>query len=109
MPSRIPYADKKPAIRAELERRARERDTITYGELGSIVGIPSRGPWKAVLDDMAREDMAAGVPDITYLVIAKRTGLPGQIDFEPAAPPTDEQRRKADDVIKRVFAHFAQG
>ena len=59
-----------------------------------------------MLDDIAREETAAGRPDITFLVINKQTGFPGEIGFRPAKPPTREQRKPADDVIEKVFAHY---
>lgn len=106
MPSKIPYLDRKDAIITVLSRCARQRRTIFYGELGTEVDVPARGPWKAVLDEIAREETANGRPDITFLVINKQTGFPGQIGFKPAKPPTPEQRRIADDVIEKVFAHY---
>ena len=68
--------------------------------------MPARGPWKPVLDEIAREETASGRPDITFLVINKQTGFPGQIGFKPAKPPTREQRQIADDAIAKVFAYY---
>jgi hypothetical protein len=106
MAGKIVYGNRKDAIRAELLRLAREGRTIFYTQLGEAVDIPARGPWKPVLDEISREETASGLPDITFLVINKQTGLPGQIGFKPAKPPTPEQRRMADEVIKAVFAHY---
>jgi hypothetical protein len=100
---RIPYFDRKASILHVLKRCAREKRTIFYGELGKEVDIPSRGPWKPILDDIAREETGNGRPDITFLVINKQTGFPGQIGFKPAKPPTSEQRRMADDVILKIL------
>ena len=106
MVGKIPYLDRKARIVAVLSRCARQRRTIFYGELGSEVDVPARGPWKAVHDEIAREETANGRPDITFLVINKQTGFPGQIGFKPAKPPTPEQRRIADDAIEKVFAYY---
>lgn len=103
--ARIPYLSRKPAIAAALLRCAQQGQTIFYGELGNQVGIPARGPWKAILDEIAREETSVGRPDITFLVINRQTGLPGQIGFKPAKPPTPEQRRMADAVLQNVFAY----
>ena len=108
MDNGTPYADKKEAIRGELLRCARDGRTLFYGELGRLVGIPPRGPWKPILDEIAREERGKGLSDITFLVSSKSTGFPGQIGFEPAHPPTAEQRRKADEVLKSVFAKYRQ-
>jgi hypothetical protein len=106
MAGKIPYIDRKPAIIATLSQCARQRQTIFYGELGQKVDVPPRGPWKPVLDDIAREETANGRPDVTFLIINKQTGFPGQIGFKPAKPPTREQRQIADDAIPKVFAHY---
>lgn len=97
---KIPYIDRKEAIRDVLMDRARSGKTITYGGLGKIVGIPARGPWKPILDHIGREGRAKGEPDITFLVINTTYKLPGQIGFKEAKPPTAAQRledRKRDE------------
>jgi hypothetical protein len=106
MPKKIPYRDKKDAILEVLLECAQQGQTIFYGDLGIKVGVPTRGPWKPILDEIAREETTSGRPDITFLVINRQTGLPGQIGFKPAKPPTPEQRNIADDEIKRVFAYY---
>ena len=106
MGGKIPYIDRKAAIIAVLSQCARQGQTIFYGELGQRVDVPVRGPWKPVLDDIARDETANGRPDITFLVINKQTGFPGQIGFKPAKPPTREQRQIADDAIAKIFAHY---
>lgn len=106
MAGKIPHIGRKSAIVATLLRCARQRQTIFHGELGREVDVPARGPWKPVLDEIAREEVANGRPDITFLVISRQTGLPGQIGFKPAKPPTPDQRRMADDVIQNVFAYY---
>ena len=106
MVRKIAHGDRKDAIRAELLLRASEGRTIFYEELGRMLAIPTRGPWKPVLDEISREETGKGLPDITFLVISKRTGLPGQIGYKPAKPPTAQKRRVADETIQKVFAHY---
>lgn len=108
MTKKIAYLDRKGAIRAELVRLAKARQTITYGELGKLVGVPARGPWKPILDEISRDEAGRGLPDITFLVINAASGLPGQIGFQPAKPPTAEQRRLADQVIQQVFQYYGR-
>jgi len=83
-----------------------ERQTIFYGDLAPLVGMPTQGPWKGILDEITLEETGQGRPDFTYLVINKQSGLPGQIGFEPAKPPTPAQRKQADDEIRKVFEYY---
>lgn len=100
------YGDRKEKIRAILLQHAREGRTIYYKELGSLVRIPTAGPWKPVLDEISREERSKNLPDITYLVVSKKSGFPGQIEFNPAIPATADQKLKAKDVIAGVFSHY---
>jgi len=108
MPAGIPYRDRKSAIVAALRQCANQGKTIFYGDLGQKVDVPARGPWKAILDEIARDEISRGRPDITFLVINKQTGFPGQIAFRPAKPPTREQRKIADDQIEKIFAYYRE-
>ena len=107
MPDSVPYADKKADVMLVLKDTARRRGKITYGELGKRVGIPAQGPWKALLDEIGRDQARSGLPDISYLVVASDTGYPSQIEFEDARKPTTEQKRKADQVIELVHDAYA--
>ena len=89
-----------------LIKCAMEERTIFYGELGQSVGLSAQGPWKGILDEIGNEETSQGRPDFTYLVISRQTGLPGQIEFEPAKPPTPAQRKKAEDEIRKVYAYY---
>jgi hypothetical protein len=106
VPDAKQVAERKRRIRVTLLKHAMERRTIHYGELGQAVGMPAQGPWKDILDEIAKEETSQGRPDFTYLVISKQTGLPGQIGFEPAKPPTAAQRKMADDEIQKVFQYY---
>lgn len=98
----IAYADRKESVRAVLRYCAMQRQTVRYGVLGKAVGIPARGPWKPLLDEISREE----TPDITFLVVNK-DGLSSQIDFKDAKPANDKQKRQAAEIIEAVFGHYA--
>ena len=100
-------SNRKRLIRITLLRHAFERKTIYYSELAPLVGMPAQGPWKPILDEIAAEETSQGRPDFTYLVISKQSGLPGQIAFELAKPPSPEQRKKADEEIAKVFSYYS--
>jgi hypothetical protein len=105
------YIGKKDMIRSELLKMATAKPIylLTYGEFGEHVGIPARGPWKGILDLIAREETAEDRPDITFLVINKRTGYPGQIDFAKAVPPTDSQKQSARAEFQKIADRYSPG
>ena len=73
---------------------------------GAALGIPTRGPWKPVLDMISLEETAVNRPDITYVVVKASTGYPGQIGFKAANPPSDEQKALSDSVQRTVFDFY---
>src|ERR1043166_1859088 len=97
MIQKIPFLDKKASIYNELVglAKAQPLKTVTYSEFGARVGIPARGPWKEILDLIAREEVSQGLPDITFLVVNKGTGYPSQIGFTDAKPPSADQKAQA--------------
>src|ERR1700732_2047343 len=107
----ISYIDKKDVIRAELMKLATARPIrlLTYGEFGERVGIPPRGRWKGILDLIAREEMAAGRPDITFLLKTRRTGYPSQIGFAKAVPPSESQKQAARAEFQKIAARYSPG
>jgi hypothetical protein len=104
----IPYLDRQTAITAELQRLARERTKrITYGEFGRLVGIPSRGPWKAILDHVCETERAEGRPDITILIVKARTRLPGQIAGESTDIRSAEHRDRYNRTLAQVLEFYS--
>lgn len=106
MDTKIPYEDKEDEIREALKKLARSGKKLDYRKFGELVGIATQGPWKPILDRISLKESAAGPPDITYLVVRKRTGYPGQIGFEPSTTPSAAQKAIADEEFKRIFACY---
>ena len=100
MPTDRFIADK-ATIRAELERRARVRQTITYGEAAAMVKRTARGLGK-ILTAIRTEEASHQRPDLGCLVVAVRTGLPTYVGQGPDA------REKAIAVQEDVFAAWAK-
>jgi hypothetical protein len=48
---------------------------------------------EAHLDEISAEEANRGLPDITFLVISKQSGLPGQIG---SSPPSHRRMTKED-------------
>lgn len=107
---RTPYLDRQSRITAELQRLARSgRRSITYGEFGALVDVQPRGPWKAILDHVCAAEAAEGRPDITILIVARATGLPGQIGGKKTDPKSDRQRALYDQTVDAVINYYAKG
>ena len=110
-PMAISYIDKKDLIRSELMKLATAKPIrlLTYGEFGRRVGIPSRGPWKGILDLIAKEEKDSGRPDITFLIINSKTRYPSQIGFVDAVPPTEAQKQVARAEFRKIAARYSPG
>jgi hypothetical protein len=74
------------AVRATLESLARSGQTVTYRDLAALVPVPPpHGIHKLTLalEDLVREDHAAGRPLIAALAISRvGDGIPGQGFFQ---------------------------
>lgn len=64
-------------IRDVLIYCARRRRTVTYDDLAEIAGKRLRGPWKD-LDAITKAEGEAGRPDLTWVAVKKKTGLPAK-------------------------------
>ncbi|MCW6509697.1 hypothetical protein [Lichenifustis flavocetrariae] len=90
--------DRKNCVVAELRGRAENRKTITYGEMGAMIGLASQGPWKVMLDGIAADERAEGRPDLACLVVRASTGFPGYVGTSKA------ERQAALAIRQAVFA-----
>jgi hypothetical protein len=95
--------DRKKLIHDALLACAKRGEFPFYSEFAKSVGVSPYGPWKDVLDAISKGEIAAGRPDITFVLRRKDTKLPGQIGFRAAKSPTSAQRmlarKAAQDVI----------
>ena len=106
MSGTVRYLDRQPSIRDELLKCAQAGETPFYKEFGKRVGIPPQGPWKPVLDLISKEETDKGLPDLTFLLIKKQTGFPGQIGFVRAKKPTKQQMELARQKLREVFDRY---
>src|SRR5262249_18209735 len=66
------------AMRAELIALAKKRQTITYSELGLLIGVHHRSPaFMSILGEVCEDEENAGRGMICALVVGKATGIPG--------------------------------
>ena len=97
-------------IRSILEGRARNRRTITYGELGEQICRPGiQGPWPE-LDAIAEEDKANGRPDLSLVVVYKYIELPGK--FNGISIKTEwnhELIAQYREDLERVYDYYSPG
>ena len=91
------FNDDKATIRAELEKRARVGETITYSQTAALVGRTPLGLSK-ILDAIKDEEATSGMPDLGCLVVRIDTGLPGYVGIR------DHHKAQAMQVRRAVFA-----
>ena len=63
-------------IWAVLAWAARNRQTLSYGDLGKLVGVPTAGLGK-LLEPIQSYCLVEKLPPLTVIVVQKETGLPG--------------------------------
>jgi hypothetical protein len=95
MPTDRFIADK-DIIRAELEKRARARQTITYGQAAALVKRTARG-LGPILNAIKIEEAGRRRPDLGCLVVAVRTSLPSYVK------EGEDARKRAVEVQEAVF------
>jgi hypothetical protein len=93
----------------ELVKIASSGNVTYYGEFGAIVGKPARGPWRPVLDQIAKEEMSNGRPDITVIVLSAK-GWPGRVGFKDVdGNPSADQKKLAQKKLDETFSHYCPG
>jgi hypothetical protein len=104
------WRDYLASIRDELEKCARSGGLTYYKELGGKVGLNAQSTvWKPALDEISKQQALQNLPDITFLVRRKDTGLPGQIGFNKAEKPTPEQVKFARGKLQEVWDKYCPG
>jgi hypothetical protein len=78
-----------------------------YKEFGARVGIPAQGPCEAVLDQISREETSQGRPDITFVLINKRTGYPSRVGFVTRKTLTPQQKAHAHAEVQKVINKYS--
>jgi hypothetical protein len=63
-------------IWAVLALAARNRQSVTYGQLGKLIGVPTAGLGQ-LLEPIQSYCIANGLPPLTVLVVQQESGLPG--------------------------------
>ena len=108
----------RPRLRALLQGLARQRRTIAYRELAALAQVPppqSIHKLTQALEELLREDQAAGRPILAALAVSRTgPGLPGRGFFEllaalgcyagPALGPEAAAWHAAE--LQRVWAHW---
>ncbi|HYA56110.1 MAG TPA: low molecular weight phosphatase family protein [Nitrososphaerales archaeon] len=64
-------------LRRELLRKARVRETLTYGEMMRILGISRGHPLFEAISAVDREEYSRGAPGFAAIIVRKDTGFPG--------------------------------
>ena len=90
------FTDDKATIRDELEKRARARATMTYGEAAAMVGRANK-ELAPILNAIRDEEAEHGRPDLGCLVVRADTGFPAYVGMG------QEERERAVSTRKAVF------
>ena len=107
MSIKIPHEHRVDDIHRILVEAARARTTITYGKMARRLGIAAQGPWKPVLDMLAHKEIDAGRPDLTFLLVNKKTGISGYVGWEPTAtPPTADQKQVWEKEVHKIWTFY---
>jgi hypothetical protein len=106
--AKIPHIGKQSLIRSELMKcaTARPMQFPTYAEFAPRVGMPVRGPWKAVLDAISRAETRQGLPDITFVLKNQRTKYPSQIGFVSSKKLTTALKARAHSEVQKVIDQY---
>lgn len=100
--ARLTRPERKALIVVELRKRAAASQTITYSEMGELVGLAPQGPWKDMLDEIGADERAEGRPDLACLVVKGDTGLPGYVASQRQEAETLLERQRVFDVHRKV-------
>ena len=105
-------ADNQEAVRDRLIEVARNRGLITYGELAPIAKLPARNIGSLILDAISRDEVNAGRPMLSAVVINADEGIPGYGFFNLAAELNRTGNADSDDAIweaerEAVYEHWA--
>ena len=107
MSAKIPHEYRLDDIRRILIETARARATVSYGEMARRLGIGARGPWKPVLDMLARQEISTDRPDLTHLLVNKKTGVSSYLEWQPTAtPPTSSQRTQWKTIVHEIWTYY---
>ena len=111
MATKIPHIGKQNLIRSELMKcvTATPMEFPTYAAFAPRVGMPVRGPWKDVLDAISRSETRQGRPDITFVLVNKRTGFPSQIGFAQSKRLTPSLIAQARREVQKVINRYNPG
>ena len=80
------------ALREALEKAARSRGTLTYGELMRIMGVSRGRPLFEAISAVDRGEYSRGAPGFAAIIVRKDTGYPGGGFFCDDELPQDLRR-----------------
>lgn len=92
-------------LRGVLLSRARSGKTITYPQLGERMGRPPQGPWPE-LDVISEEELAAGRPDLSLVVVDARTNFPARFLGRVFNARDPEEVADFNARLAQVYEHY---
>jgi hypothetical protein len=90
-----------------LMEAARMRRTVSYSELAGRAGRPltARAIHRQLLNVLSERCNAAGLPNLTALVVRKSTGLPGGGWFEPTPLDARDPATRWAEAVLSCYNH----
>ncbi|MBO6947200.1 MAG: hypothetical protein JJ855_04390 [Rhodospirillales bacterium] len=99
--------DANAIIRTVLIDAAKRGSKLTYGDLGVKVGRTARGPWPK-LDQLLKDEKDAGRPDLTLLVVTKKSELPSVFLQKPLDPRNLERVHLYEQHLRKLFDFYSE-
>jgi hypothetical protein len=107
-----------PAVHARLIQAAHAREFVHYGELAKMLGIDMDNPHFGaqvgkVLGEISEDEVAAGRPMLSAIVVSRDTMLPGHGFFSLGqelhlVEPGEDEMAFAIRQIKRVHEYWSR-
>ena len=95
-------------IRKILIRCAKNRTTTYLRDVGREIGRPQQGPWKDDLDAIKCYEEAHSRPDVTLVVVDKKSGLPSIYKGKALKRSDHERVKEYEDDRERLFEEWGE-
>jgi hypothetical protein len=100
------YLDRKDLCRAELLKVAKAGEKIAYVDLGRLIDVPTRGPWRDLLDALYFEEQSAGRPDLTLVAVRAGIGCSSLLLGKPLDAKDPKRRVLYEQKLQELYRYY---